>query len=104
MDYYFNYGMPPWLAAFSKTFGFLNLERVFLGRHKYHHFRVWFRDQLADYIREILLDNRAMSRPYIVGDRLESMISRHIQGEENYTSQIAQLLTIELFHRAVLDR
>jgi asparagine synthase (glutamine-hydrolysing) len=42
-----------------------HLDRLFLGRHKLLHFRVWYRDALAGYVREMLLDPRSLSRPYI---------------------------------------
>jgi len=43
----------------------LHLERLFLGRHKYYHFRVWYRDALSKYVREMLLDERnAFPEPY----------------------------------------
>ena len=37
----------------------------FLGRHKTFHFRVWYRDALAGYVQEMLLDPRSLSRSYI---------------------------------------
>ena len=43
----------------------LRLERQFLGRHKFYHYRLWYRDGLAGYVREMLLDPRTLSRPYL---------------------------------------
>ena len=63
-DYAYNHGMPQWMAHIDHRLAPLHLERLFLGWHKYHHFRVWYRDQLAGYLREILLDSRTLSRPY----------------------------------------
>ena len=104
MDYYFNHGMPQWLAKSYGVFAPLHLERYFLGRHKYNHFRVWFREQLAEYVKEILLDPRAVSRPYLNGNHLESMVTGHLRGSHNYTNAIGLLLTTELLHRCFLDR
>jgi len=103
MDYYFNHGMPQWLAKSYGVFAPLHVERFFLGRHKYNHFRVWFRDQLAEYVKDILLDHRAVSRPYLNGGHLETMINGHLSGNHNYTNEISMLLTIELLHRCFLD-
>jgi asparagine synthase (glutamine-hydrolysing) len=103
MDYYYNHGMPQWLAKLDHAFSFLQMEKLFLGRHKYNHFRVWFRDKLSDYVREILLDKRTTSRPYINANFLETMVSRHIKGDRNYTNEISMLLTVELLHRLLID-
>ena len=54
-------GMPQWVAQIDHLFGWLHLERIWLGRHKIFHFRVWYRDQLAKYVREILFDPRSLA-------------------------------------------
>jgi asparagine synthase (glutamine-hydrolysing) len=104
MDYYFNYGMPKWIAKPYSFFAFLHMERIFLGRHKYNHFRIWFQDQLADYVKEILLDPGSASRPYLNGTNLESIVMGHLSGSHNYTNEIGMLLTIEMLHRCFIDR
>ena len=64
-EYAYDYGMPQWLARLDHIFAPLRLERLFLGRHKVAHFRVWYRDELSQWLREILLDSDARSRPYL---------------------------------------
>src|SRR4029453_19059679 len=58
-EYAFDYGMPQWLAAVDHMFANLRLEKLFLGRHKVAHFRVWYRDELSPWLRELLLDPAA---------------------------------------------
>ena len=82
----------------------LRLERAFLGRHKFYHFRLWYRDALARYVREMLLDPRTLSRPYIEPNRLRSIVESHIGGTRNYTTEIHKVLTLELVHRLFLDQ
>ena len=72
-EYAYDMGMPQWLARLDHTFSPLGLERIFLGRHKPFHFRVWYRDALAGYIQEMLLDPRTFSRSYINPKKLEYM-------------------------------
>jgi asparagine synthase (glutamine-hydrolysing) len=79
------------------------LERAFLGRHKFYHFRVWYRDALANYVRGMLLDSRTLSRPYLERNGLEHMVQRHVSGTGNYTLAIHKALTLELLHRQFLD-
>jgi asparagine synthase (glutamine-hydrolysing) len=102
-EYAYDYGMPQWLARIDHVLSPLHLERLFLGRHKFYHFRIWYRDALSKYVQEILLDSRTLSRPYIQKQQLESLVRHHIKGDRNYTTEIHTLLTLELFHRIFLD-
>lgn len=102
-EYAYDYGMPQWVARTDHVFSPLHFERLFLGRHKFYHFRVWYRDALAGYIRELLLDSRSLSRPYLERKGAASMVLRHTRGELNYTREIHKVLTLELFHRLFID-
>ncbi len=51
-EYAYDYGMPQWLAKSDHVFARVHLERLFLGRHKFHHFRVWYRDELSEYVKK----------------------------------------------------
>ena len=62
-EYEYDYGMRPSVARVDHVLSGLHFERLFLGRHKYYHFRVWYRDALSKYVREMLLDPAALSRP-----------------------------------------
>jgi asparagine synthase (glutamine-hydrolysing) len=102
-EYAYDYGMPQWLSQMDHSVSALHLERLFLGRHKFNHFRVWYRDQLSGYVREMLLDSRALSRSYVDRRGVEAVVNGHLAGGRNYTSEIHQLLTLELIHRLFID-
>lgn len=102
-EYAYDMGMPQWMARVDHTLSPLRLERLFLGRHKILHFRVWYRDALAAYVREILLDSRTLARPYFDRKSLEAMVQRHLKGDRNYTNAIHKAITLELTHRLFLD-
>jgi asparagine synthase (glutamine-hydrolysing) len=102
-EYAYDYGMPASVARVDHLFSGLHLERLFLGRHKLTHFRVWYRDQLASYVREILLDPRALGRPYLQKSVLEAVVDGHTRRGLNYTTAIHKLLTLELLHRLFFD-
>src|SRR5262245_49421388 len=55
VEWYYNAGMPDWVARFDKPF-LRHLEPLFLGSHKIEHYRVWYRDRLFDYVQSILSD------------------------------------------------
>jgi asparagine synthase (glutamine-hydrolysing) len=102
-EYAYDYGMPQSVARIDHAFSRLHLERMFLGRHKFYHFRVWYRDALANYVREMLLDSRTLSRPYLQRDTLEKLVQGHLKGDRNYTTAIHKILTLEHLHRLFLD-
>ena len=102
-EYAYDYGMPQWVARIDHLFSPLRLERCFLGRHKFYHFRVWYRDALSRYVREMLLDPRTLARPYLDRNVLETMVNGHLKGDRNYTTGIHKVLTLELIHRLFLD-
>ncbi len=102
-EYAYDYGMPQWVARIDHAFSGLHLERLFLGRHKFYHFRVWYRDALAGYVREMLLDSRTLSRPYLQKKTVEAIVAGHVKGDRNYTTAIHKLLTLEHLHRLFVD-
>jgi|HubBroStandDraft_4_1064222.scaffolds.fasta_scaffold02307_8 asparagine synthase (glutamine-hydrolysing) len=102
-EYAYDYGMPPLAARADHLVSWLHLERLFLGRHKYYHFRVWYRDALSKYVREMLLDERTLSRPYWDRRAVEAVVRGHLVEGKNYTSEIHTLLTVELIHRLFVD-
>jgi asparagine synthase (glutamine-hydrolysing) len=101
-EYAYDYGMPDWLARVDHCFAPLRLERLFLGRQKFCHFRSWYRRELAGFVREVLLDPAARSRSYLNGDAVESLVTAHIRGTRNATTAIHKLLSLELIHRELI--
>src|SRR5207248_2241549 len=83
-EYAYDYRMPQWLARLDHTFAPLHLEKLFIGRHKFHHFRVWYRDELSQCLKEMLIDSDARNRPYLRAHSLEEMLKAHMNGHRNY--------------------
>jgi asparagine synthase (glutamine-hydrolysing) len=102
-EYACDYGMPHWMARIDHFFSPFHLERLFLGRHKLLHFRVWYRDSLSEYVRQMLLDPLTLSRSHIERKGLEAIVRGHLKGDRNHTTEIHALLTLELLHRLFLD-
>ena len=103
-EYAFDYGMPDWLAKIDRALAPLHLEKLFLGRHKFYHFRIWYRDALAGYLKEVLLDPHTLGRSYLQGKNVERMVKNHTSGRENHTYAIHRLLTSELIQRQLIER
>src|SRR5437660_4155415 len=53
-EYAYDYRMPQWLVRVDHALAPFHLERLFIGRHKFHHFRIWYRDELSQWLREML--------------------------------------------------
>lgn len=102
-EYAYDYGMPQPVARIDHFFSSFHLERLFLGRHKFYHFRSWYRNALSGYVREMLLDPKTLSRPYVNRKRLEAIVLGHLKGDRNYTTEIHKVLSLELLHRLFLD-
>ena len=102
-EYAFDYGMPPWLTRIDHALAPLHLERAVLGRHKFYHFRAWYRGPLASAVKDVLLDPRTRRRFHVRGARLEALVMDHLAGRRNATTEIHKLLTIELIHRHLID-
>lgn len=102
-EYAYDYGMPQWVAKVDHMASWLQLERLFLGRHKSLYFRVWYRDVLSAYVREMLLDPQTLSRPYIDRKTMQSIVAGHLNGTQNHTTEIHKLLTLEIIHRLFFD-
>jgi len=102
-EYGYDYGMPQWVAWVDHLLSPLRIDRLFLGRHKFLHYRVWYRDQLADYVRQMLLDPLTLSRPYIEPKVLERRVHAHLKGTQNHTAAIHKVLTLELLQRQFFD-
>jgi asparagine synthase (glutamine-hydrolysing) len=102
-EYAYDYGMPQSVARVDHMFSSLRLERLFLGRHKFSHFRIWYRDFLSQFVLETLLDPRSLARPYLDRKTVETVVVAHTKGRRNYTSEIHKLLTLEILHRIFID-
>ncbi len=98
-EYAYDYGMPPGLARFDAAFKSLHLERLFLGRHKFYHFRVWYRDRLTAAINtdEFKRDHSC----YRTGVPRQ-VIDEHLSGRRNRTLELHKLLSVQLIDRHLL--
>jgi asparagine synthase (glutamine-hydrolysing) len=102
-EYAYDMGMPQWMARIDHLFAPVHLERMWLGRHKPFHFRVWYRDHLHDYVRQMLLDKQSLARPYVTRAGVERVVNGHLRGDCNYTTEIHRLLALELAHRLFVE-
>lgn len=64
----------------------------------------WFRQRLAGYCRDTLLDGRLGARGLIEEEAVRGMLQSHIAGTGNYTRQLRALISLEIWFRLFVDR
>jgi len=63
----------------------------------------WFRRELADYIRRVLLEPRALARKRFKSDVVRELVESHIAGRADNGYQIWNLLVLELWEREFME-
>lgn len=101
-EYAFDYGMPDPIATTERLVASLRVERLFLGRQKFCHFRTWYRNELADTVRTTLLDPSVLRLPFLDRQGVERLAVGHTEGQLNGTTEIHKLLTVGLIDRLLL--
>jgi asparagine synthase (glutamine-hydrolysing) len=59
----------------------------------------WFRHELKDFAREVLLDSRTRERGYFRPEAVVQLLDEHQQGRFNHGYRLWSLLVLELWHR-----
>ena len=103
-EYYLNDGMPKLIANASKYQPVSFFEKIFLGKHKYLFYRRWYRRELSNFIKSVLLDNRHKQRSYLNKNVLEIIVDDHLKGKANHTDLISKLVSIELIQNKMIQR
>jgi asparagine synthase (glutamine-hydrolysing) len=92
-EYAYDYGMPKPLVHIDRALRPLNLERLFLGRHKFYHFRTWYKGAFSNFVRS------AADRPepgcYRNG-AAHALVREHVDGHANRTLELHNLLSVQL--------
>jgi asparagine synthase (glutamine-hydrolysing) len=101
-EWYYEGGMPDWLSPIDARLTRGRRPPFFAGVHKIQHYRLWFRDHLADWVDSVLGDSAA-TRPYLNRRYVRGLSASHRTGRRNCASEISALATIELLHRSFFD-
>ncbi len=64
----------------------------------------WFRGELKDVARDVLLDSKTMSRGIWSQNGVRTMLAEHTSGRINHGDHIWELLMLELWFRTYVDR
>ena len=66
-------------------------------------FSNWFRDNLSNYVSDLLLDERTLNRGWVPRDLLIKAVTGHMNQEFNASSFIGSMISLELFARLFID-
>ncbi len=64
----------------------------------------WFRNELKDYVYEILLDSRTLNRGYLRREGIEHLLNDHVALRYDHSSKIWALLFLEVWFRVFIDQ
>ncbi len=64
----------------------------------------WFRNELKEYVHEILLDSRTLNRGYFKRKGVERLIDDHIALRYDHSAKIWALLFLEIWFRVFIDK
>ncbi len=64
----------------------------------------WFRNELKDYVYEILLEPRTLSRGYFKREAVERLLNDHIELRYDHSAKIWSLLFLEIWFRVFIDK
>ncbi|HEU0048024.1 MAG TPA: asparagine synthase-related protein [Nitrososphaera sp.] len=100
LDYLYAEGLPHWLSSFDRLFDLIDSRARLFGRHKFLHYRKWFRRELADYIAGTLKEVQTRrSSPFWNFGFLETLAHEHINGRRNFVHEIDAVLTLDAVDR-----
>jgi asparagine synthase (glutamine-hydrolysing) len=99
LDYVHNEGMPHWLSPLDPTLTAFASKFSALGRHKYLHYRSWFRRDFAKYVTDVITDPLVRRMPFWNPAFVANMAQDHVSGRRNYVLELNAVLTLEAVER-----
>ena len=103
-DYTYVYALPHWLTRLDTICMAMNGGRPLVGgSQKFEYYRIWYRREIAGYVKEVLLDPRTLARPFFNRKFLEMIVQTHTEGTRNHMNEITKALSLELTHRLLID-
>jgi asparagine synthase (glutamine-hydrolysing) len=94
-EYWVGHGMPRWVARATRLMPATFIEGTLLGRHKFQHFRRWFKTELADYVRSHMNLHDALS-PFIRSREWSLALRNQLEGRTNLLNEIDHILTLNI--------
>jgi len=80
-------------------------NRFLTSKGSYPPYGEWIKtnSKLKQYIKNVLLDEKTLSRPYFDPKYIKQMVEEHLNQKKDHSKLIFTLLTFELWHRLFID-
>lgn len=103
-EYHLDEGLPDRLARImGRSWPMRLAEKLFMGRHKFLHYRGWFRNELSEYLREIIADEEVLSDPCFERKGVKAVVEQHLAGTGNSLFDINRILTLRAIRKTLLS-
>ena len=99
LDYFYNEGLPHWLSRLDPFFRRINSALGIVGRHKFLHYRSWFQQELAPYVKAVLRDPQIRGSRFFDSDFINEVALEHTSGRKNYALEIDAVIQLEAVER-----
>lgn len=63
----------------------------------------WFREDLKDFVRSVLLSDKSLTRGIVKREMLEKYVNEHTNGQRDHSFQLWTLLMLELWFQRFID-
>ncbi|MEJ7848413.1 MAG: asparagine synthase (glutamine-hydrolyzing) [Pyrinomonadaceae bacterium] len=63
----------------------------------------WFRNEMKDFVREVLLSEKSLKRGIVKPEMLERYVNEHLNAERDHSFQLWTLLMLELWFQRFID-
>lgn len=102
LDYWDKEGLPAKLSSFDSMRGVLNAMGL-LGLHKFLPYRLWFRNELHEYVQDVFHSTNVKQQPWWNAEFLPKVLANHASGRENYLNEINAVLTLDAIERRLIN-
>lgn len=97
------YNMTHWIGRIDYLLSKIHASKHLTGFADYRRYRVWYRDQLSDYLKNTLLNSRTYNRPYWNKNYLQKIVHDHTNGHGTYLREIRKVLQVEMINRVLIE-
>ena len=63
----------------------------------------WFRGEMKDFLRDVLLSDQSMHRGVIRPEKMRQYVDEHVAGKFDHAFQLWSLLMLELWYQRFID-
>lgn len=99
LDYYTVAGLPGPLSPLNLIYKPVVKTLKIAGMHKFLRYSAWFRNELADYVRDVLNSPSVRGNGFWNPEFIDRLAAAHMSGRRDYSAEINVVMTIEAIER-----